>query len=126
MATTPLRTASCLGAGEAGQQEQTGPGCRASTARCPDPETSYQGLIGERVRVVDPLGGAIHVSGLAGAPQWGDDFVMVFTAEQLGLTGVQGNTWGAQTGSECQSTPLKSCHIHFVTPTNNLSLEPLG
>lgn len=116
MATTPLRTASCLGAGEASRQEQTGPGCRAGTARCPDPETSYQGLIGERVRVVDPLGGAVHVSGLAGAPQWGDDFVMVLTAQQLGLTRVQGNTWGGTHGKGVsEHTPKITSHTLFHT-----------
>lgn len=110
------------GVGEAIQWGQTGSGYRAGRARCPDPEASYQGLVGKRVRVVDPLGGAVHVSGLARAPQRGDDFVMVLTAEQLGLTGVQGDTWGHIWESECQkslflTTTLKSCHLFFTPMT---------
>lgn len=66
---------------------------RADSA-CAGPDTSYQGLVGEGVRVVDPLGGAVHVSGLAGAPQRGNHFVIVLAAEQLGLAGVQGDPWG--------------------------------
>lgn len=65
---------------------------------------SYQGLVGERVRVVDPLGGAVHVARLARAPQGWNDLVMVLAAEQLGLTWVQSNPSGAQREErECQS-----------------------
>lgn len=63
--------------------------------RCPGlawGDRSYQGLVGERVCVVDPLGGAVHVPRLARALQGWDDLVVVLTAEQLGLTGVQSNT----------------------------------
>lgn len=63
---------------------------RADSARA-GPDTSYQGLVGEGVRVVDPLGGAVHVPGLARAPQRGNHFVIVLAAEQLGLAGVQGD-----------------------------------
>lgn len=74
---------------------QRGRGRRAGRRRPgqgrPDPDAGYQGLVGEGVRVVDPLGGAGHVSGLAGAPQRGNNFVMVLAAEQLGLAGVQGD-----------------------------------
>lgn len=59
---------------------------------------SYHGLIGERVRVVDPLGGAVHVTRLARVHQRWNDLVMVLTAEELGLTRVQGNTWEHQQG----------------------------
>ena len=104
-------------AGPPGRKKTGALGCGAHRACCPDPEVRYQGLVGERVRVVDPLGGALHVPGLARAPQRGDDLVMVPTAEQLGLTRVQGNTWG-QNGKWCQKaqslpTPLKSCHTRF-------------
>ena len=60
----------------------------------PRPRTRrYQGLIGEGVRVVDPLSGAVHISRLPGAPQRRDGLVIVLTAEQLGLTRIQGNAW---------------------------------
>lgn len=61
-------------------------------------EMSYQGLIGERVRVVDLLGSAVHVSWLARTPQGWNDLVMVPTAEQLGLSWVQGDPWGHRQG----------------------------
>lgn len=70
-------------------------GCGADGVRClARGGGSYQGLAGERVRVVDPLGGTVHVPGLARAPQGWDDLVVVHTAEQLGLSRVQSNTWG--------------------------------
>ena len=53
----------------------------------------YQGLSGEGVRVVDPMSGAVHISRLPGAPQGRDGLVIVLTAEQLGLTGIQGDAW---------------------------------
>lgn len=65
----------------------------------------YQGLIGERVRVVDGPCGAVHVTWLAGASQRRNDLVMVLTAEQLGLTRVQGNACGHKTGQRgCQES----------------------
>lgn len=70
-------------------------GCGVDSVRCPGlawGDRSYQSLVGERVCVVDPLGGAVHVPRLARAPQGRDDLVVVLTAEQLGLTGVQSNT----------------------------------
>lgn len=46
--------------------------------------------------VIDPLGGAVPVSRLARAGKRWDDLIVVLTAEQLGLTGVQGNPWNKQ------------------------------
>lgn len=48
----------------------------------------YHGVIGEGVGVIDPLSGAVPVSGLARAGKRWDDLIVVLTAEQLSLTGV--------------------------------------
>lgn len=82
-------------------ESKLGPRVQGRESTLPRPEP-YQGLVGERVRVVDPLGGAVHISGPARALQRRDDLVMVLTAEQLGLTRVQGNPWGRKWKSECQ------------------------
>lgn len=80
------------GQGRLAGRKKTGPSGCALPSPGPGDER-YQGLIGEGVRVVDPLGGTVHVSGLPGAPQRRDHLVIVLTAEQLGLTGVQGDAW---------------------------------
>lgn len=75
-------------------RRQGAAGRQADRAACPGlarGNRHYQGLVGERVRVVDPLGGAVHVTRLAGAPQRWNDLVIVLAAEQLGLTRVQSN-----------------------------------
>lgn len=102
MAMTPIGTASwSLGtkglhkgsvSGLVAERRPRAVGRRADT--CPglaQGNGSYQGLVGKRVCVVDPLGGAVHVAWLARAPQRRNDLVMVLAAEQLGLTRVQSN-----------------------------------
>lgn len=91
-------------------------------------QTSYQGVVGERVGVVDPPGGAVQVPGLPGARQRRDDLVVVLTAEQLGLTGVQGNAWGANREKGTVTVPdqtSQSCHRRLFAPADRLSLHSL-